>query len=191
MTAYIDMKNAIILHGISSKPTDFWFPYVGEQLRARGYDVWVPNLPQPDTPNIAVVVPFLLHHGVFNSATIMIGHSSGASLILPLLEQLSTPIACAMLVAGFVERGGERPDHAVKPSVGSYDWHKIRGNAHQFYFINAVNDPWGCNDAQGKIMFEKLGGSLIINEEGHMGSAYYNQPYRKFPLLLSLIDASM
>ena len=183
------MKNAIILHGISSKPSDFWFPYVGEQLRLRGYDVWTPSLPQPDAPDIAVAVPFLLQSGTFTPETIIIGHSSGASLILSLLEQLSAPIACAILVAGFVERGGKRPDDAVKPSVDAYDWPKMRGNAHRFYFIHSVNDPWGCDVTQGRIMFDRLGGTMITNHDGHMGSQYYSQPYREFPLLIGLVDA--
>ncbi|HNQ30887.1 MAG TPA: alpha/beta hydrolase [Candidatus Woesebacteria bacterium] len=182
------MKNAIILHGISSKPTDFWFPYVGEQLRSRGYNVWTPNLPQPDAPDIDVVVPFLLQNGTFTSETVVIGHSSGASLILALLEKLSSSVDCALLVAGFVERGGTRPKEAVKPTVDSYAWDKIRGNAHRIFIINSVNDPWGCDETQGRIMFDRLGGTMITNHDGHMGSQYYSQPYREFPLLLSLVD---
>jgi len=37
-------------------------------------------------------------------------------------------------------------------------------------FINSVNDPWGCNDKQGRKMFDNLGGTLVVNNDGHMGS---------------------
>lgn len=37
-------------------------------------------------------------------------------------------------------------------------------------------------------MFENLGGMLIINNEGHMGSDTFKQPYKEFPLLLKLIE---
>jgi hypothetical protein len=36
-------------------------------------------------------------------------------------------------------------------------------------------------------MFDNLGGMQIVLHEGHMGSTYYNQPYKEFPLLLKLI----
>jgi hypothetical protein len=36
-------------------------------------------------------------------------------------------------------------------------------------------------------MFEHLGGTLIINNEGHMGSDSFHQPYKAFPFLLKLI----
>jgi predicted alpha/beta hydrolase family esterase len=67
------------------------------------------------------------------------------------------------------------------------NWPNIRSHAEQFVFINSDNDPWGCDDKQGKIMREKLGGELIVLHEGHMGSTTYNQPYKEFPLLLDLI----
>ena len=65
----------------------------------------------------------------------------------------------------------------------------IKNHAQDFVFINSDNDPWGCNDKQGRIMFNNLGGTFIIrHDEGHMGSTTYKQPYKKFPLLLKIIE---
>jgi hypothetical protein len=37
-------------------------------------------------------------------------------------------------------------------------------------------------------MFDKLGGTLIIKSgEGHMGSDSFNQPYKEFPLIITLV----
>ncbi len=59
-------------------------------------------------------------------------------------------------------------------------------------FIHSDNDPWGCSEKQGKEMFDKLGGTLIIKHgEGHMGSDSFNQPYKKFPLLVKLITEQL
>jgi len=68
-----------------------------------------------------------------------------------------------------------------------YDWEKIRGKAEEFIFINSDNDPWQCTDVQGRIMADKVDGKLIVMHDGHMGSSYFNQPYKEFPLILSLI----
>lgn len=180
------MKNAIILHGIGSGPKDFWFPWTAKSLEKEGYKVWVPQLPQADDPDLKVQLPWILKNGEFNRETVLIGHSSGASLILGILDSLDVKIRMAVLVSGFLTRGGVRPKQAVK-AENAYHWEKMKTKTDELVFINAVNDPWGCNDEQGRKMFDHLGGTLIINNEGHMGSEYYKQPYREFPLLLKLI----
>jgi len=74
----------------------------------------------------------------------------------------------------------------------SYDWKKIGNNATNFVFINSDNDPWGCSDQQGREMFDKLGGIHIVKHgEGHMGSNMFKQPYKKFPLLIQLVEDNL
>jgi len=182
------MKNAIILHGIGSKPTDFWFPSAKSELESRGYEVWVPQLPQPDDPDTEVYVPYILTHGVFTNETVIIGHSSGASLILAVLEKVQIKINKAMLVSAFLTRGGTRPEKAVKEREEEYNWTTIKSNVEQIITINSTNDPWGCDDTQGRKIFDHVGGLFIVNTDGHMGSTYFKQPYKEFPLITKLID---
>ncbi len=182
------MKNAVIFHGIGSSPNDFWFPYVRQELEKKGYKVWVPELPQAEDPDIKIQTPYVLKNWKIDGDTILIGHSSGASLILAILEAIDAPIKQAILVSGFLRRGGERPPKAVKENENDYDWQKIKRNVKNIVFINSANDPWGCDDKEGRLMFERLGGLQIINNDGHMGSTSYNQPYKEFPLLIKLIE---
>lgn len=72
--------------------------------------------------------------------------------------------------------------------MDSYDWQKIKVNSENFIFINSINDPWGCDDRHGRELLSRLGGMIIINHEGHMGSDAYHQPYKEFPLLVKLIE---
>lgn len=183
------MKNAIILHGRGSSPNDYWFPYVKKELEKRGYSVWTPKLPNADRADLMTQLPYVLKNGTFNEETILVGHSSGASLILAILDELKKPIKQAVLVAGFLLRGKPRPDCAVK-NEDEYNWKKMKKNVKHIVFINAANDPWGCNDLQGRRMFDYMGGLLIINNDGHMGSDYFNQPYKEFPLIIKLIEAN-
>ena len=70
----------------------------------------------------------------------------------------------------------------------SYDWEKIKAHSEEFVFINSDNDPWGCDDIQGRRMLDKLGGvQIVMKGEGHMGSVSRNQPYKEFPLLKKII----
>ncbi len=147
------------------------------------YKVWIPQLPDSDTPDLKKQLPFVLKNWKIDKDTVLIGHSAGSPLILAILEEIKVKIKKAVLVAGYVDPD-DRPSLVLKPK---YNWEKIRNNAQEFIFVNSVNDPWGCNDVQGRKMFDKLGGVLVINNDGHMGSEKFKQPYKQFPLLLKLI----
>ena len=178
------MKNAILLHGTSGNPDNFWFPWLKKQLEIKGYEVWVPQLPEADTPKVDLWVPYVLKNGKFSEETIIIGHSAGSPTILALLEKLEIKIKQAIMVAAYFE-----PINAVTGILKqNYNWDLIKSHIEDLIIINSDNDPWKCDDKQGIRLFEKVGGTLILRHgEGHMGSEMYNQPYREFPLLLKLI----
>lgn len=179
------MKNAIILHGTGDKNTDFWFPYIKEKLEEKGFEVWLPQLPNAEKPNIKDWLWFVLENGKFTTGTVIIGHSSGSQLILSILEIIKIQIKQAILVSGYAESLRENYDSEKKSEL---DWEKIKQNVQDIIFINSDNDPWGCDDKQGRIMFDKLGGTQIVRHgEGHMGSTTHKQPYKEFPLLANLI----
>lgn len=179
------MKNAIILHGTKDKPTDFWFPWLKEQLEKRGFEVWLPQLPVSDKPNRKDWLPFILENWEFTPETVIIGHSAGAQIIPSVLEKLDVKIKQAILVSGYAK--ALRKNSESENSIDDFDWANIKGKAAEFFYINSDDDPWQCNDKQGRIFFDNLGGTQIIKHEGHMGSNMFNQPYKEFPLLLSLI----
>ncbi len=182
------MKNAIILHGSSCTPTSFWYPSIKRFLENRGYEVWVPALPDTDLPDLKKWLPFVLQDGKFNRDTILIGHSAGSSLLLSILENIDTTIHKAILVAGFAQmKKGDEDDLSILQET--YDWKKIKGNVRDIILINSSDDPWGCDDKAGWYMYQQLGGTLIIREgEGHMGSDTFEQPYQEFPLLEKLLE---
>lgn len=181
------MKNAKLFHGTGCTPDSYWFPYVKQNLERIGYIVSVPQLPKTDTPILKNWLPVALKLTPYDADTVLIGHSAGAPLILSVLESINVEIAKAILVAGY---GRQRPSKKDKDTMiqESYDWDKIRSHVKDIYFINSVNDPWGCNDIEGRLLFDRLGGTFIINNEGHMGSDMYKQPYKEFPLLVKLLE---
>jgi len=103
-----------------------------------------------------------------------------------LLERTDVEIHKAVLVAGFIEDIG----HGVAPLIqDEYGWDKIKNNCKNFVYINSDNDPYDCNDKQGRIFLDNLGGTqVIVSGEGHFGTSEFNQPYPKFPLLTKLIE---
>jgi uncharacterized protein len=188
------MKNAILLQGAGETQESYWLPYVKRELEKRDYKVWLPQLPEINNPKLEFVIPYILEKGEFNQETVMIGHSAGGPFILSVLEKIKVKIKKAIMVAGLSEPSTD--DDALNEwqkgfLQDKYDWDKIRTHCDEFVFINSVNDPWGCNDKQGRKLFDKLGGTLILNKEGHMGSDKFHQPYKQFPLLLTLVDNNL
>ena len=176
----------IIFHGTDCRPTDYWYPWLAGKLREHS-TVEIPYLKEinhePLRETLAQVFAKFPPES-FNNDTILIGHSAGAPLILSILEKLDQPVQQAILVAGYSTRYDETLDPILQ---SSYSFAKIKSNAREFVFINSTNDPWGCDDKQGRILFDNLGGTQIIKADGHFGSTSFHQPYKKFPLLLNLV----
>lgn len=180
------MKQVIVLHGTGGTPKHFWFPYLRKSLPKDKYQVSVPQLPNTNSPDITKWLPFVLEQFSFDENTILVGHSAGCPLILSILENIDVKISKAILVAGFFEALDDDPEPILQQK---YDWPTIKKHSGQFVFINSVDDPWGCNDKQGRKMFNELGGELIIrSDQGHMGSDKFNRPYKEFPLVKFLIE---
>jgi hypothetical protein len=183
------MSNVIIFHGTDCRPEDFWYQQVKSDLSEYGHEVVVPYYEQINRLPIdefitssAVVEDFR-----YDSDTVLIGHSAGVPLILSILERIEVPIKQAILVAGFSESIGAGVTDPVLQA--SYDWSKIRKNANEFVIFNSPNDPWGCDDVQGRKLFDRLGGTLIIRNDGHFGSSK-NPEYKNFPLLVKLVGGA-
>ena len=184
------MKNAIILTAYGQSPDDFWYPYVKQGLEEKGYKVWLEQIPDYEVPKLEVNLPYVqkeLKTWGVGDETILIGHSVGVPLALSFLQGLEGKIKQGIFVAGFVSPLGPPEPNGILQK--QYDWEKIKQSCDEFVFIHSDNDPWGCGEEQGKVMFENLGGTLVIkHDEGHFGTTVHNQPYKEFPFLLSLID---
>src|SRR3989344_2796619 len=153
------MTNAIILHGTGCNPGLFWYPYIKKHLESKGYEVWVPLLPNNDHPRIDECLDFILKNAKFDSSTILIGHSSGCPLILSILERINVKVSKAVLVAGFARPLSEKPEPMVQDE---FSWERIRKNCNDFIIINSADDPWGCTDKEGRYIFDNTGGKFII-----------------------------
>jgi hypothetical protein len=179
--------NAVIFHGTDCSPDNkyYWYSWLKEELQRHGYSVDTPYYPDINHEPIQTFLPKVLANHEFNDDTVLIGHSAGSPLVLSILEAIDVKVKLSVLVAGYSMRlPGEEKDPVLQES---YNWEKIKANSNGFAFINSVNDPWGCDDKQGRIMFDHLGGTQIIRDEGHFGSEGRNLPYTEFELLRDII----
>lgn len=187
------MKNAIILHGAGNNSQGNWFPWLKKELEKKGYAVWVPDLPNSDIPMREAWLDtiFANKEWKFNSESVLIGHSAGATCILRLLEALPDGVRInkSILVAGPVKLGTKREYFPYKKDMvkDPFNWDKIRNFCNQFYFFHSDNDKYQCGIDQGKILQQHLGGELIFKPgQGHFNLEAGPQ-YKEFPELLEKI----
>jgi predicted alpha/beta hydrolase family esterase len=185
------MKNAVILHGTGNTPEGNWFSWLDKELTKLGYEVWLPQLPDAQTPNAEKYNKLLLNHGFdFNDETILVGHSSGAVSILNLLQELpeNIKIKASFLVGAFKGPLGKETRSELFPKP--FDFEKIRSRCSKFVFMHSDNDPY-CPLADAKYLSEKLGGELHVEKgQGHFNLEAGPQ-YKEFPLLLEIIKISV
>lgn len=176
-------RNAIIFHGTGGNPEVCWYPWLGKRLAERGYAVEIPHYPGVNVEPIATFLPKVLDAHRFDERTVLVGHSGGAALLLAVLQHIDVPVAQAVLVAGYCTRPNDSDEPVLQPE---YDWAAIRSHVRDLYLVNSAEDPYGCDAAQGRAMFDRLGGTQIVRDEGHFGD--YDQVFDSFELLDRLID---
>ena len=176
-------RRAIIFHGTGANPDVAWLPWLRQRLTERGFAVTAPHYPGLNAEPIATFLPTVLAEQSFDEETVLVGHSGGAALLLAVLEHLEVTVAQAVLVAGY----STRPNDSDEPVLqDSYDWDAIRAHVRDIYFVNSTDDPYGCDDAQGRVLLDRIGGTLILRADGHFGD--HDQPYPTFELLDRLIE---
>lgn len=183
------MKKALILHGTDSNSKDNWLSWLKDEFESRGWEVWVPDLPQADAPNMSRYNDFIFRNKewTFDEETIVIGHSSGAVAILDLLQHLpkNTSVRACYLIGAFMNDLGW--DSLKELLEEPFDFDLIKSKAKKFTFIHSDNDPY-CPLEHAKYLSEKLNGELIVKEgQGHF-SIGTNPAYTKLPFLLELLE---
>jgi predicted alpha/beta hydrolase family esterase len=180
------MSQIILLHGDHATSQDNWLPYVAGAMADQGRDVVSPNIPDSEDLDLERWLDYLDDECTLTSDTVLVGHSSGCPVILSLLEQSPVRIKKVVLVAGFMEDIG----FGVAPILQeSYDWKQIKQNCEEFIFVNSDNDPYNCDDTQGRKMLDLLGGTqVIIAGAMHFGTDEYDDVCEEFPLLVKLIE---
>lgn len=181
------MKNALILHGTGADSTSNWFPWLKQKLEEKGHTVWVPDLPNTMNPDATVNTKYILDNWQFDEDSIIIGHSSGAVLILYILQNLpeNTIVDRVFLVSAFKDDLGwpNLKDLFSEP----LDWGKIKKHSRKIILLHSDNDPYVPLD-HAEFIAEKLTAELIVKKgQGHFNLEIGAQ-YAQFPTLLKIIN---
>jgi hypothetical protein len=166
------MKTIYLVHGWSGSPENCWFPWLKAELEKKGFQVKVPAMPNPDSPELKSWVSYLA--GVVGEAdenTYFVGHSIGCQAIMRYAQTLDKPVGGAVFVAGFfrlLHLATEEEKIIVKPWLETpIDLEKIKKNIPKLTAIFSDNDT--DVDLGDKELFEKNLGArtLVEHNKGH------------------------
>lgn len=113
-------QKVLLVHGFEGSPNGNWMPWMKTELEARGFEVFAPELPRPDHPDmdawLSVILPILEN---FTEEDIVIGHSLGSKAALHAIEKAGKKLKHAYLVASAIGEIGERDWETRKANSSS------------------------------------------------------------------------
>lgn len=181
------MKNALILHGTGGSSQGNWFPWLKTELEARGYKVWVPDLPLSEKPNIGRYNQYIFENWHLNKDSIIIGHSSGSVAALGLLQHLPVDLQIdkAILVAGFKDNLGR--EDLSELFERPFNFPKIKSHCRKFILIHSDDDPY-VPITHGEFIRDQLDGDLVVLDgQKHFSTGTIGEVYLRFPQILDYI----
>lgn len=186
------MKRAVILHGTQGHPDENWFRWLEKELRDRGIDVWLPQLPHADRPALSQWYQFIEENQPFaiDADTLIVGHSSGATLGLLVTQKNETRVGGVVAVSGFYNDPSltaNQWDANERLFDAAFDWEAIAANTTKRPLcIHSDNDPY-IQLEHAKDLATKIGAQFVVLlGQGHFSMAQ-NEQYSEFPALLELM----
>lgn len=134
-------RRVIIAHGWRDSPANAWIVWLRVELEARGFEVTVPKLPNPNLPRLDKWLATLNDAvGTLDKNTTLVGYSLGTATTLRLLDNYpqTTKIAGLVLVAGFGEGIRDKPRALFSPPL---NFNRIQARARVRVMIYSDNDP--------------------------------------------------
>lgn len=166
-------KRAFIIHGWEGTPNNAWFPWLKNNLKERGFEVIVPEMPNTEEPKVEEWISHLKSVvGNPDENTYFVGHSIGCQAIMKYLETLpqGVKIGGAVFVAGWFSLQNledEESEEIAKSWLETpVDLEKILNRSNNFITLLSENDGW-VSIEENKEKFERLGKVILAGKKGH------------------------
>ncbi len=158
-----------IIHRWNGSPHTDWYKWLANALKDRGFETFVPKMPEPSKPDIGAWVNAVGQSTKYiDDNTYMVGHSIGCQAILRFLQQApSGRIKGMLLIAPWLHLKeaayNSEADRAIaKPWLDTpIDFSAIKGKVDSTRIIMAKDDPYVPID-DSKVLRAELNATVNI-----------------------------
>ena len=160
------MNRIVLSHAYPANPQTAWYPFIATEMGNAGFDVLIPQLPDPDLAEWQKIIKPLADRSP--TKTILIGHSIGGVNILRYLENTEIGEKFPLLI--LVAPPGFSLGYEVLKSFfkDPFDYNKIKSKVDKIVVIITLQDsvlaPEPMKHAQ--VYLENLNAKLIVLPEG-------------------------
>jgi len=170
------MKTVYLIHGWEGSPKEPMHVWIKKELEKNNFSVVVPEMPNPEKPEIESWVGKLNKIVNLNEEVYFIGHSIGCQTILRFIEGIKNNVKGVVLIAPWthlneetIEKEGEEVIEMAKPWIETpINWKKIKTKIEsQVVCLFSDNDPY-VPLSEADLFKEKLKAKIIIeHNKGH------------------------
>lgn len=181
------MNRIFLIHGWGGSPKSDWFPWAKKELEQKGYEVFVPEMPDTENPKIEPWLQKLAEVvGTARKDDIFVGHSIGTLATIRFLQSFDKDqkVSKVILIAPWHSLTlDENEDPGIaKPWIDEFvDWEKVKSKANRIIAVFSEDDPSVPFEDNLKFFKKKLNPEIVIKDK--MG--HFNQS--EIPFLLELI----
>jgi len=183
------IKRVFIIHGWGGRPDKGWLAWLNKKLSKKGFEVYLPVMPDAENPKIETWVSYLKKLvGKTDENTYFIGHSIGCQTIMRYLENIKTKVGGIIFVAGWFTLKGlesKEEEEIAQPWLKTaINLNKIKKKAKKIIALFSDDDPYIPLE-NIKIFKEKLNAKIIIEKnKGH----YIENVTKEIPVVLKEIE---
>ncbi len=180
------MEKYIILHGSFGSNEGNWFPWLKNELQAKGKQVFVPQMPIGIKKQNYKSWSNELDKLAIDKNTIIIAHSIAPVFVCKYLINNKTKVKKLIFVCGFNNYLGINPDYdAVNESMFFDNLEDIKEYCNDIICFYSDNDPYVNYDAEKQFADKITDKQFVIKGGGHINS---ETGFDKFEELLNYID---
>ena len=181
------MQRVFLIHGWGGSPQNDWMPWAKKALTEKGFEVFVPEMPDTENPKIGPWVSKLAETvGKIRPDDILIGHSIGCLTVLRFLETLKDgeKVAKVILIAPWHYLTLDENENLAIAELWiktPIDYEKIKSKAYKIITVFSEDDPWVPYQKNLEFFKEKLDPEVVTKN----GMGHFNMS--EIPFLLELI----